>query len=716
MPATHFIQYCNAALGKLVALDYDPVSHGISNVNVTIACTGGLTSGTDLYSHDVGDTRYTVKVQNSAPYAYVTSFPIGCVVIIDSIDAVDPSTNESSDGSIVVHAHGNGALLYMLTETGGSGLRRSYQVSNSFTGLKAGSYSVSANIVLTYPKKGCQDSEIVNLGYDEVVCTIALGNITTVKPTTMGGTDGTITVNTLTNPAKLTVEYRLDAGAWQDSPLFGGLSAGTYNVQVRYKDFPSCSDNRNVDVQNGISCDLFIQTVRITHEQSKFADDGILEIIATGSNGAIEYSIDGGVTYQDNNIFTGLHPGVYAIKVQDAGSCSDSDTAEVLPFKSPYFVIPIANSHRFVVTSGPGIDTTRQSFDNKLFADMRFPGVDGDCYHEKVNNGQTRRIQWRTNYERNTLEVFRKRDGVLIETIPCSKVKDFTRQIDSTSAQLTDGGSGKTQLFFSGELPEWAVIGQAITISATSTVLDNRYEIEDILPGVLAAAGYTVLILNVAFPTTGVINANLNVEYDIQQFDVWEATLDWPINLYPEGEYYMIMQGFDLQFDPITAVSEPVETAVDHPDMLLLRAKNNDNAYNIFYDTGIEHVLLIPGELSKPVPGGEEVNHQDSQNRLIKIMEIVTRNPTIILESIPFYLGEKLALYAAHDHFVVDNVDYGKQDEKVEIEYFESDMLCRASLKIRQTDFVAENTDDFGDVDTPTTVMDVNGVLLRINP
>src|SRR5690606_31520719 len=108
-----------------------------------------------------------------------------------------------------------------------------------------------------------------------------------------GASDGTIQVNTLVNPPLFTVEYRLDAGAWQDSPLFTGLAAGTYNLQVRYKDYTSCGDNADVEIAS-VNCDLFIGQVVITNEQSRYGDNGQLTILATSSAGSIEYSIDDG--------------------------------------------------------------------------------------------------------------------------------------------------------------------------------------------------------------------------------------------------------------------------------------------------------------------------------------------------------------------------------------------------------------------------------------
>jgi len=51
--------------------------------------------------------------------------------------------------------------------------------------------------------------------------------------------------------------------------------------------------------------------------------NGSLVITATGGS-SVQYSIDGGATYQDNGTFTGLMAGTYPVVVLDASGCSES--------------------------------------------------------------------------------------------------------------------------------------------------------------------------------------------------------------------------------------------------------------------------------------------------------------------------------------------------------------------------------------------------------
>jgi hypothetical protein len=302
-----------------------------------------------------------------------------------------------------------------------------------------------------------------------------------------------------------------------------------------------------------------------------------------------------------------------------------------------------------------------------------------------------------------------------VDALVVEQVKDFTRQTDELPCYLVDAGSNRTQIFFPSGLPDWAEVGQSITLDGTGHgVFDgDTFEIVEINAGTLLAEGFPVMIIAATFPTTGTIGGTLTAEYDIEPFDVWEFEINW--GDYEAGKYYMILEGEDPQFDPFTAESEPIELAADHPDTILFRHRNTENAKQIFYDTGIEHVIRMEGELSRPQPGGEEVNHEDSQYRFIKLQENVTRNPMLHVADVTPYLAEKLSLICSQDYVEINGAEYGKQDEKVEVEYFDTEALCNARIKLRQVDFVAENSDDTGDVDNPT-LLNVNGVLLSVDP
>lgn len=109
-------------------------------------------------------------------------------------------------------------------------------------------------------------------------------------------------------------------GTWSPSP--GG--AGTYIYTVGGSgDCPTAS--AQVVVANS---SVEINNVEISSATCPNLNNGSIEIAATGNN--LQYSIDGGATYQASNIFNGLSPGSYNVRVRNSSTlCFDSSTDEL---------------------------------------------------------------------------------------------------------------------------------------------------------------------------------------------------------------------------------------------------------------------------------------------------------------------------------------------------------------------------------------------------
>lgn len=66
-------------------------------------------------------------------------------------------------------------------------------------------------------------------------------------------------------------------------------------------------------------CDLAIDAgaSTVVNETTPMANDGSITIVATGGDGTLEYSKNGGSTWQSSNVFTGLDSGVYDCRVRE---------------------------------------------------------------------------------------------------------------------------------------------------------------------------------------------------------------------------------------------------------------------------------------------------------------------------------------------------------------------------------------------------------------
>ena len=107
-------------------------------------------------------------------------------------------------------------------------------------------------------------------------------------------------------------EYSIDGGAtFQSENLFDGLAAGEYEVIVQ--DENDCTHTEMVEVT---SC-LFEAVVTVTNETVQGDGDGNIEISTANESGAVQYSIDGGSTFQSENTFANLVPNDYEIVIKD---------------------------------------------------------------------------------------------------------------------------------------------------------------------------------------------------------------------------------------------------------------------------------------------------------------------------------------------------------------------------------------------------------------
>lgn len=693
------LYYNNSALGQTIAINYDDVAHSITSgvINGTLLVYLPYQYAGDLvYSHQDGLYTYEVRVQNNSPYAYVVSYLTPtCSVAIASAVVVNSTTPTTQNGTITVNATGGGLYTYILS--GGPDNISSFQFTNVFFNLKPGTYNVQ---VQAYNNGVyCLSSiSVVVVGYNGIACDLVLGTVqTTLAPL------ATLTVVDYTTSLNEPVEYRLDAGAWQDSNVFTGINPGVYNVQIRLKNWTTCTSNRNITVSNSSLCDVVITSIAVTPEQSKFGKNGALLINATSTNGSITYSKDGGASYQAGNLFTGLPPGDYNIWVKDALNCIATRVITIPSFKVPFVDFPIANSHRVVLQSGPLAKNINQDYDNVLLADMRFPFEKEICaYSQLLLKTDITYQQWRSSYSNHVLQLFKKSDNTLVSTIQCTKQTSYLDKSVANVATLTSGNTGFTQVYFDTALPYYYQVGMDVTISGVAG-MNGTYTIKDILPGILLAGAYQVLLLEVAYspvPTTSA--CTINAIYNIEEWEVWQATIDW--NQYPVDDYYFIITGTDIQFSNFIAESEPVTTALEHPDTKLIECSNSDNAFKMDYSTGIVNRFRITSRIGLPKNAGQITGMEDSTRKYIKLNEYLTRVHDFEVWDIPFYLMEKIQVALAHDTVSINGVRY-VTEEKMEVTEFDSEVIMHGRAKIRQYDFENENKTD--DSETNSTTMSI---------
>ena len=133
--------------------------------------------------------------------------------------------------------------------------------------------------------------------------------------------NGTITIS---SPVGNNIEYSINGGnTWQASNIFN-QPAGTYTVQIRTTD-NLCSGS----FTGTITEPLLLKITATGNTATCEGNDGNIFIVAQGGTTAYQFSIDGGVTFQNNGSFTAA-PGMYNnILVKDANGCTANASAVV---------------------------------------------------------------------------------------------------------------------------------------------------------------------------------------------------------------------------------------------------------------------------------------------------------------------------------------------------------------------------------------------------
>ncbi len=113
--------------------------------------------------------------------------------------------------------------------------------------------------------------------------------------------------------------YSIDNGASYDTAtVFDSLAIGYYDVLVQ--DSLGCISPLHIDTVLDPNTPI-IDSVQISDVTCFGAQNGVIEVFASGGTAPYTYSNDSSLTFQTNNIFSGLSPDTFYIGLEDAGLC-----------------------------------------------------------------------------------------------------------------------------------------------------------------------------------------------------------------------------------------------------------------------------------------------------------------------------------------------------------------------------------------------------------
>jgi hypothetical protein len=251
---------------------------------------------------------YTLLVTDAGGCSYTTQVKIDTTNLATAA-VTNTICGQPGSGTLSVTA-GFGTLPYTYSINGGPP-----QTSNTFTGLSAGSYTITVN-----DSKSCAYSfnTVVNT---DVVLSI---NPSIVMPTCFGNKNASLTLHPrLGRPP---YQFALNNNPYQADSTFKDLSAEIYVVHI--KDSSGCIKDSSVTVQqpnpvNG--------TMIIIPASTCFVADGEITVKANGGTIPFMFSIDSGATYQASNLLM-APAGAFKIIIKDSNNCKAtiSDTVHAV--------------------------------------------------------------------------------------------------------------------------------------------------------------------------------------------------------------------------------------------------------------------------------------------------------------------------------------------------------------------------------------------------
>lgn len=292
---------------------------------VTVTASGGTPNyqysinGSPLQGSNVFTSifagNHTMLVEDANGCQATTPISLIEPTALTASNTFSPILCNGGTSDITISASG-GTPNYQYSLNGGS-----FQVSNVFTGLVAGNYTITVQ-----DTNACQTTTMANITEPTLLTASA-------SATTILCNAGTSDITVAASGGTPNYQYSLNGGAFQVSNIFSGVVAGNYMITIQDTNF--CQTTANVAITEPTA--LIISPVA-----PAIACNGGTTTITVNASGATpnyQYSINGS-PFQAGNIFTNIFTGNYTLSVQDANNCSASDTLFVGQPASP---ITVAN-------------------------------------------------------------------------------------------------------------------------------------------------------------------------------------------------------------------------------------------------------------------------------------------------------------------------------------------------------------------------------------
>jgi hypothetical protein len=277
--------------------------------NSSFTITSGVLKSAAVFNYeDKSSYSIRVRVTDSTSLTFDKTITISITDVTISVTAsatTNVTCNGGSNGAITVSGVVGGTANYTYSKDG-----TNYQVSNIFGSLTAGSYTIYAKD--SYGEVG---STSVTVTQPTIVSFTATGT----NPTCYGGSDGSITLSSVTGGVS-PYTYSIDGTNYQVGTTFSNLSSGTYTTYT--KDSSGCVRTNTI----GLSRTQVGATYTQTNVTCNGGSNGSIVVSSPsgGQGGPYSTKINAGGTYQvltTSRTYSSLTAGTYTLYVKDSAGC-----------------------------------------------------------------------------------------------------------------------------------------------------------------------------------------------------------------------------------------------------------------------------------------------------------------------------------------------------------------------------------------------------------
>jgi len=317
----------------------EPTAISIDSENFTDITCNGADNGTITLVASGGTAPYQYSIDGGGTYQGTGDF--SGLAPGDYQVTIEDANNCTLDGSLITIAEpilltidavtpvhllcfGDGLGELTITASGGTpdyeysidnGV--TFQADNHFAGLAAGTYDIvvrDASLCTATTTGTITEPEELRRWKPE-----ESNNVSTC----FGDANGTIFIHITGGTTPYEFSINSVDGPFQSDSLFTGLAAGEYRAYVR--DANGCEILGNFITITQPS-EIQVTSTVLQQLSGAGATDGIIQVHATGGTPGLppneyEYSIDKGVTWSNNDTFTGLAEGWHYPAARDANGC-----------------------------------------------------------------------------------------------------------------------------------------------------------------------------------------------------------------------------------------------------------------------------------------------------------------------------------------------------------------------------------------------------------